>query len=87
MSYSCCDFTDDILDALHVDVPEESCDSPSDQADLALAAITRLDECKKLIDAISRMKPISFDSDDDDLESHVVAFNTVIARAKKISGV
>ncbi len=42
MSYSCCDFTDDILNALNVDVPDEDCDSPSAQADLALAEIERL---------------------------------------------
>ncbi len=42
MSYSCTDFTDSILDALGIDVPEESWDSPSDQADLALAEIQRL---------------------------------------------
>ena len=41
MSYSCTDFTDSILDALGIEVPEESWDSPSDQADLALAEIDR----------------------------------------------
>lgn len=39
MSYSCTDFTDDILSALKVNVPEKFWDSPSDQADLALARI------------------------------------------------
>ena len=42
MSYSCSDFTDSILDALGIEVPEESWDSPSDQADRALAEIERL---------------------------------------------
>lgn len=42
MSYSCTDFTDSILDALDIDVPEQSADIPSDQADAALAAIARL---------------------------------------------
>lgn len=42
MSYSCCDFVDTILDALGIVVPEESQESPSDQADLALGAIERL---------------------------------------------
>jgi len=41
MGYSCSDFTDSILDALGIVVPEESLDSPSDQADLALAEIER----------------------------------------------
>lgn len=43
MSYSSCDFVDTILDALGIVVPEESQESPSDQADLALAAIKRLE--------------------------------------------
>ena len=42
MTYSCSDFTDTILDALGIDVPPESADSPSDQADLCLAEIKRL---------------------------------------------
>jgi len=42
MTYSCCDFTDDILNALEVNVPLESADNPSKQADLALAEIERL---------------------------------------------
>jgi hypothetical protein len=47
MSYSCTDFTDDTLDALGVEVPEESYDSPSDQADLALEEIERLQRIEK----------------------------------------
>jgi hypothetical protein len=39
MSYSCCDFVDDILSALKVDVPEKDWDNPSGQADLALEKI------------------------------------------------
>lgn len=42
MTYSCSDFTDTILDALGIEVPRESWDSPSDQADLCLAAIEKL---------------------------------------------
>lgn len=42
MTYSCSDFVDTILDALKIDVPEESQDVPSDQADLVLAAIEQL---------------------------------------------
>lgn len=42
MTYSCCDFTDDILNALNVDVPDRDCDNPSAQADLALAEIDNL---------------------------------------------
>lgn len=44
MSYSCTDFTDDILNALEINVPDESEDSPSDQADLALAEIERMQQ-------------------------------------------
>ena len=42
MTYSCTDFTDTILDALNINVPEESYDSPEDQADLALEEIERM---------------------------------------------
>lgn len=41
MSYSCCDFVDTILDALGIVVPEESWESPGDQADFALEVIER----------------------------------------------
>ena len=41
------DFTDSILEALSVDVLDESRDSPSDQADLALAEIERLQRIEK----------------------------------------
>jgi hypothetical protein len=39
MTYSCSDFTDSILEALGVTVPDADADNPSAQADLALAAI------------------------------------------------
>ena len=68
MTYSCSDFTDSILDALGIVVPESALDSPSDQADLALARITvmqdllsecrtylsqeRYDETNRLVDRI-----------------------------------
>lgn len=42
MTYSCTDFADSILDALHITVPDEDSDNPSAQADLALAEIERL---------------------------------------------
>lgn len=42
MTYSCTDFTDSILDALGIVVPEDDYDNPSAQADLALAAIAKL---------------------------------------------
>lgn len=44
MSYSCSDFTNTILDALNIEVPWKSYDSPSDQADLALEAIKQMKE-------------------------------------------
>ncbi|WP_316196648.1 hypothetical protein [Bradyrhizobium sp. SZCCHNS3053] len=49
MTYSCTDFTDDILDALGIQVPQQFNDSPSDQADLALAEIERLQSIEKVI--------------------------------------
>lgn len=48
MGYSCSDFTDSILDALKIDVPEESSDCPADQADLALAEIQKLQTLARL---------------------------------------
>jgi hypothetical protein len=42
MSYSCTYFTDTIIDALGVEIPERSYESPSDQADLCLEEIERL---------------------------------------------
>jgi hypothetical protein len=48
MTYSCSDFTDSILDALKIEVPEEHYDNPSKQADLALAEIERLEEAKRV---------------------------------------
>jgi hypothetical protein len=44
MGYSCTDFTDSILDALGITVPEDALDDPEAQADLALAEIKRLQE-------------------------------------------
>lgn len=49
MTYSCSDFTDSILDALEIRVPSKWNDSPSDQADLALAEIERLQSIEKLL--------------------------------------
>ena len=42
MTYSCTDFTDSILDALDIVVPDEAQDHPDMQADLAIAEIERL---------------------------------------------
>lgn len=42
MTYSCTDFTDDILRALGIVVPEEELDNPQLQAELAVAEIRRL---------------------------------------------
>jgi hypothetical protein len=49
MGYSCTDFTDTILDALHIDVPVWANDNPSDQADFALDAIERFERLEKAI--------------------------------------
>lgn len=50
MTYSCSDFTDDIVSALKIDtdkIGEPDCDiDPSDLADAALAEITRLQKCE-----------------------------------------
>lgn len=48
MSYSCSDFTDSILDALAIELDPADYDSPSAQADLALAEITRLQAIARL---------------------------------------
>lgn len=42
MTYSCTDFTDSILDALEIVVPEHSQDRPEDQAELAMVEIKRM---------------------------------------------
>lgn len=48
MTYSCCDFTDDISSALDVELPDDSPDdNVSGLADLALAEIDRLQESGK----------------------------------------
>lgn len=53
MTFSCTDFTDAILDALGIVVPEEDCDDPSAQADLALAEIARLQRKAKAVKRIA----------------------------------
>jgi len=50
MSYSCTDFVDSILDALDIELPKELYDSPSGQADLALAEIERLQRFRLCVD-------------------------------------
>lgn len=57
MTYSCSDFTDDIIDALGVDIPDESNDSPSDQADICLEAIARMESARKTLQAIRADNP------------------------------
>jgi hypothetical protein len=48
MTYSCSDFTDTILNALHIVVPEDARDDPRAQAILALVEIGRLrDDAEK----------------------------------------
>lgn len=42
MTYSCSDFTDSVIEALGLEIPEESNDSPSDQFELAIIDINRL---------------------------------------------
>jgi hypothetical protein len=42
MGYSCTDFTDDIIEALGVNIPDEDNDNPSAQADQCLEEIGRL---------------------------------------------
>ena len=47
MAYSCSDFTDDILMALNIVVPEEARDDPEAQAVLAILEIRRLKALEK----------------------------------------
>lgn len=47
MSYSCSDFTDSVLEALALTVPESERDDPAAQADLVLAEISRLQRVEK----------------------------------------
>ncbi|MCK1577823.1 hypothetical protein IVB09_41275 [Bradyrhizobium sp. 174] len=47
MTYSCTDFTDDIIGALDVTIPDSADDSPSDQADICMAEIGRLQSSEK----------------------------------------
>ena len=42
MTYSCTDFTDTVLDALKIVVPEEDYDDPSAQADLVLGKLAAM---------------------------------------------
>ena len=49
MSYTCTDFTDDILEMLDVEIPGEAQDDPSVQADIAMAAIAQLFRCKSVL--------------------------------------
>lgn len=44
MSFSCVDFTDEVLSALEVEVPEQNLDDPAGQCALALAEIKRLQD-------------------------------------------
>ena len=50
MGYSCSDFTDDVIDTLAIDIPDESWDCPEDQADLVIGRIREmqnlLSECR-----------------------------------------
>lgn len=58
MTYACSDFTDDILELLDVDVPEDDHDSPSAQADLAMAKINALLRCKSVLHRIMAIPAI-----------------------------
>lgn len=49
MTYSCSDFTDDILNALGIVVPEEAHDDPRAQFELALTEIARLRQHVELL--------------------------------------
>ena len=42
MAYSCSDFTDDIIEALGIDLPDDALHDPSIQADLAMANIDEM---------------------------------------------
>lgn len=48
MTYSCTDFTESVLNALNIIVPDEAMDNPEAQADLALGEIDRMDNAANL---------------------------------------
>jgi hypothetical protein len=64
VTYSSADFTDTIIEVLGVDVPEKSHDSPSDQADLALAKIDRLQQADDFLAAF--LAPSALDGKEED---------------------
>lgn len=66
MTYSCSDFTDGILDALGLVVPEEDCDDPSAQADLALGEIVALQRKAKALKRIAQYAQRQFDLNTDE---------------------
>ncbi|SHH04794.1 hypothetical protein [Bradyrhizobium erythrophlei] len=62
MTYSCVDFTDNILNALGITVPEEHRDNTEHQADLACSEIWRLQKrdavCDKLVSMLDSIHTI-----------------------------
>lgn len=59
MAYSCSDFTDSIIEALGITIPDESNDSPEDQAALAVAEIERLQRAEhEARSALAALKPM-----------------------------
>lgn len=72
MAYSCSDFTDAVLDALQIKVPEADADNPAAQADLALAAIAELQRkaaaMPALVTALGNAEAFlcGFEDDDDE---------------------
>ncbi|MGR4927302.1 hypothetical protein ACIPUD_10895 [Bradyrhizobium sp. CAR08] len=57
MTYSCSDFTDDIIGALDVTIPDSADDSPSDQADICMAEIGRLQVARVVLSAVRADNP------------------------------
>jgi len=85
MSYSCVDFTDDVLNALKIEVPEKDRDNPSGQADLAMAEIERLQKAESvlrpLIEYAQRFADINDEPADGDCRSAIVAAESALAAA------
>lgn len=86
MTYSCVDFTDSILEALKVsgDLPEASNDSPSDQADLAIARIEGLQHADVLVRKIASLSVPRGDISAEEMAVCVTALRKVQDMAKDV---
>ncbi|RWB40436.1 MAG: hypothetical protein EOQ44_25165 [Mesorhizobium sp.] len=56
MGYSCTDFTDSILEALGIQVPDKFYDDTAEQAEAAIQEIEALQQCRAMLVAL-RFQP------------------------------